>query len=54
MPEKEQQRKLLDALRELVRTDPMQPRIVDITPLGLVEITRKKMHPTLAEQFKNA
>ena len=27
-------------------------RIVDMTPLGLVEITRKKSHPTLAEQFK--
>jgi len=23
-----------------------------MTPLGLVEITRKKSHPTLAEQWK--
>ena len=54
LPEKEKQRELLEAMRGFVSTDPMHPRIVDITPLGLVEITRKKTHPTLAEQFKNA
>ena len=54
LSEKEKQRELLEALRKLVATDPQHPRIVDMTPLGLVEITRKKSHPTLAEQFKKA
>lgn len=52
MAEKEQQRELLEALRNLTAEDPLHPRVVDMTPLGLVEITRKKTHPTLAEQFK--
>ena len=52
MAEKENRQKLLDYLKTLTAGDPMHPRIVDMTPLGLVEITRKKSHPTLAEQWK--
>lgn len=52
MSEKERQRDLLETLKRLTAKDPQHPRIVDMTPLGLVEITRKKSHPTLAEQFK--
>ena len=44
--------KLLEYLKMLTTQDPQHPRIVDMTPLGLVEITRKKSHPTLAEQWK--
>lgn len=33
---------LLTALRELAQKDPMHTRVVDITALGLAEITRKK------------
>ena len=42
---------LLEHLRELVRFDRVKTTVVDITPLGLVEITRKKTSPPLAEQF---
>ena len=52
MAEKERQKELLETLKNLTAGDPQHPRIVNITPLGLVEITRKKSHPTLAEQFK--
>lgn len=52
MAEKERQKELLETLRELTAKDPLHPRVVDMTPLGLVEITRKKTHPALAEQFK--
>ena len=52
MAEKERQKELLETLKNLTAGDPQHLRIVDMTPLGLVEITRKKSHPTLAEQFK--
>lgn len=52
MSEKENRQKLLEYLKMLTAQDPQHPRIVDMTPLGLVEITRKKSHPTLAEQWK--
>lgn len=52
MAEKENRQKLLEYLKTLTAQDPQHPRIVDMTPLGLVEITRKKSHPTLAEQWK--
>lgn len=52
MAEKERQKELLETLKNLTTGDRQHPRIVDMTPLGLVEITRKKSHPTLAEQFK--
>ena len=51
MAAKERQKELLDTLKALTSEDPQHPRIVDMTPLGLVEITRKKSHPTLAEQL---
>ena len=52
MAEKENRQELLKYLKTLTTQDPQHPRIVDMTPLGLVEITRKKSHPTLAEQWK--
>ena len=39
-------------LGEELSRDPVKTILVDMTRLGLVEITRKKSHPTLAEQFK--
>lgn len=41
MAEKENRQKLLEYLKMLTAGDPQHPRIVDMTPLGLVEITRK-------------
>ena len=49
MEEKKEQSRLLELLRHLVQADPIPVRVVDMTPLGLVEITRKKEEPPLAE-----
>lgn len=42
---------LLTLMRELLRQDPVHARVVDMTALGLMEITRKKIAPSLAEQL---
>jgi len=52
MESKEQEEKLLSYLRELVRKDKIKTNVIDITPLGLVEITRKKSNKPLREQFR--
>ena len=51
-PEKEEQ--LKEELRRLFRADSVQTEVVDITKLGLMEITRKKVYKTLAEQLDDA
>ncbi len=50
---KERQEALLEYLRVLVRRDKVKTTVVDITPLGLVEITRKKRNKPLREQFEH-
>ena len=45
-------KELLEELRSLCKEDPVPVRVVDITALGLVELTRKKVKGTLAEQLK--
>ena len=42
---------LLRYLKQLCRNDSVHTDVVDITPLGLVEITRKKINKTLKEQL---
>ncbi len=44
--------KVLSRLRELLKTDSVKTSVIDITPLGLVEITRQKVNSSLSEQFK--
>ncbi len=44
-------RELLQYLKELVSRDSIPTNVVDITALGLVEITRKKINRPLQEQF---
>lgn len=51
MEENEKIEALLQELRVLAKKDHIQTTIVDMTPLGLVEITRKKTMKSLAEQF---
>ncbi len=51
MEENEKTNALLQELRVLAKKDHVQTTIVDMTPLGLVEITRKKTTKSLAEQF---
>lgn len=46
------EQELLEYLRTLVKRDKQKTLIVDITPLGLVEITRKKESKPLAEQLR--
>ena len=52
MESKEQESALLLLLTDMVHKDPVKTKVVDMTPLGLVEITRKKVHKTLLEQLK--
>lgn len=42
---------LLRQMKELVKNDKIRTTVVDMTPLGLVEITRKKIMKPLWEQF---
>lgn len=51
MKDKDHEQELLDYLRELTSKDPVTTRVVDMTPLGLVEITRKKVNMPLNEQM---
>ena len=44
--------KLLEYMKQLIRQDKITTNVIDITPLGLMEITRKKVNKTLAEQFR--
>lgn len=53
MSSNEQEEALLTTLRNAVKYDKQTVHVVDITPLGLVEITRKKELPTLREQLNN-
>nr|MCR4705167.1 ribonuclease E/G [Lachnospiraceae bacterium] len=49
LKEKEHEQILLDQLRELVQNDPATASVIDMTPLGLVEITRMKKRRPLHE-----
>ena len=41
---------LMQTLKEFLRHDPVKTVLVDMTALNLVEITRKKVRKSLAEQ----
>ncbi len=45
---------LKEELRKLFRKDSVQTEVVDITKLGLMEITRKKVYKSLSEQLADA
>ena len=51
METKEQNNNLLSVLSSFVHKDPIQTDVLDMTPLGLVEMTRKKTENTLEEQI---
>lgn len=48
---KEQDEELLFYLSRLVKKDSVKTNVIDMTPLGLVEVTRKKIHKSLKEQL---
>ncbi len=52
MDSEEDRQELLQTLREAVAEDPVQTTVVDMTALGLVEVTRKKMRRPLQEQIR--
>lgn len=52
MKKEENNEYLLSEMRGLLRQDPVPAVLVDMTPLGLVEITRKRTRKTVAEQIK--
>lgn len=51
LKDREHETALLKRMRELLRQDPVHTRVVDMTALGLMEITRKKIDPSLAQQL---
>ena len=54
LSDSEKEEALKEQLRNLFKTDSVQTEVVDITKLGLMEITRKKVYKTLAEQLADA
>ena len=46
----ENTQRLLKDFRSYLAKDPIQTTLVDITPLGLVEVTRKKVRRSLYEE----
>ena len=51
MHNKELEEDLLEAMKNFVRTDRIPTRVVDLTPLGLMELTRQKSSRPLHEQI---
>lgn len=51
MDNKADEEKLLMLMKDLVKADAVHTSVIDITPLGLMEITRKKVYKSLKEQF---
>ncbi|MGN1146841.1 MAG: ribonuclease E/G, partial [Lachnospiraceae bacterium] len=51
MASEEKQKELLHRLTTLVKADSVKTSVVDMTPLGLVEITRKRINRPLSELF---
>ena len=52
MEQKEHQEKLLHVLRMEIKKDKIPTTLVDITRLGLVELTRKRVQKSLKEQLQ--
>ena len=50
---RERETALLEYMRELLKKDPIPARALDMTALGLMELTRKKVAPSLAEQLRS-
>ncbi len=53
MTEKEQDDNLLEELKKAIKPDPIATDLMDITKLGLVELTRRKTYKCLSEQLKS-
>ena len=52
MKEEEHNLELLNVFRQHLNLDPVKTTLVDMTALGLVEVTRKKIKQPLHEQMR--
>ena len=52
MEEADDRQELLEFLSAQLKRDPVKTALIDMTPLGLVEITRKKIRRPLKEQLE--
>ena len=52
MEEEEDKKELLRVLQSYLRKDPVKAAVVDMTPLNIVEVTRKKVQKSLEEEMK--
>ncbi len=52
MEKREEQHALLLKMRDFLKRDPQKAAAVDMTELGLMELTRRKQKKTLLEQAK--
>lgn len=53
LKDEKQKQELIHVIREELKKDPVPARFIDITKLGLVEITRKKGYKSLREIFSS-
>lgn len=49
---KKRETEILEYMRKLLKQDPVPASALDMTALGLMELTRKKVAPSLAEQLR--
>lgn len=52
LKKKEHEARLLEYMKSLLKQDSVTANVVDMTGLGLMELTRKKISPSFAEQMK--
>ena len=52
MESEDDRRELMKSLKSLLENDPVKTRVVDMTKLNLVEITRMKKHRPLEEDIR--
>lgn len=52
MEEEEDKKELLRVLQSYLKKDPVKAAVVDMTPLNIVEVTRKKVQKSLEEEMK--
>ncbi len=52
MSSKEYQSELISELKKVLKKDRIESRFIDLTPLGLAELTREKIQKSLYEQIK--
>lgn len=54
MKKKEHEAELIEAMRSFLKKDPVQTNVVDMTGLGLLELTRKKVNSSFEEQMRQS